>query len=187
MSIVRSIFSFLLDTVQTFLLLASFFLVMYIFFFRPFEVSGQSMYPTFYDKEYVLTDLITIKFSELKRADVVVFVSPVEKDKDYIKRIIGVPGDSVFIKDGDVYVNNEKLNENVYLKPEVKTNNGSFLRDEQTVVVPKNQYFVLGDNRPHSADSRQWGFIKKQDIIGKSFFVYWPITRLRGVANPFNK
>lgn len=187
MSMIKSIFSFLLDTVQTFLLLASFFLVVYIFLFRPFEVSGQSMYPNFHDKEYVLTDLITIKFSGLKRGDVVVFISPVEKDKDYIKRIIGLPGDSVSVKNGDVYINNVKLDESVYLKPDVQTNSGSFLKDGEMIIVPQDQYFVLGDNRLHSSDSREWGFVKKQDVIGKSLFVYWPITKARSISNPFNK
>lgn len=114
-----------------------------------------------------------------------VFVASTDSEKDYIKRVIGLPEDSVFVKDGDVYVNDKKLDESVYLKSEVKTYGGSFLKEGEAVVVPQDQYFVLGDNRPYSSDSREWGFVKKSAIIGTSFYVYWPVDRIRLVTNPF--
>lgn len=187
MFILRKIYYFFLDTVQTVLLIASFFLVAYIFLFRPFQVSGQSMYPNFHDKEYVLTDLISLRFSDPKKGDVIVFMSPVNKEKDYIKRVIAIAGDRVSLKDGSIYVNNEKLDESVYLNNDVKTYGESFLREGQEIVITKNEFFVLGDNRPFSSDSRDFGPIKRDTIIGKSLFVYWPLDQIKIIRNPYDK
>lgn len=137
------------------------------------------MYPNFYDGEYVLTNLISLRFENPKRGDVIVFVAPNEPEKDFIKRVIGIPQDMVSLKNGNVYINGQILNESSYLKSEVKTYGGSFLREGEIVTVPDGQYFVIGDNRPYSSDSREWGFLKKESIIGKSFFVYWPPNRMR--------
>ena len=170
---------------QTVLLAASIFLVIYIFLFRPFQVSGQSMFPTFQNREYILTNLIALRFSNLNQGDVIVFKAPTDEDKDFIKRVIGVPGDSVYLKEGFVYVNGKKLNERAYLADDVRTYGGSFLKEEQSVTVPQEAYLVMGDNRPFSSDSREWGFLKKSSIIGKSFFVYWPLNTMRVIKNPF--
>ena len=185
MEILRKIYAFLLDTVQTFLLVFAVFLVIYIFLFRPFQVSGNSMYPTFFDKEYILTNIITLRFSLPKKGDVIVFKAPNDPEKDYIKRVIGVPGDTVMTKDGDVYVNGTLLDQSAFLQPTVKTYGGSFLRDGIPVTVIPNSYFVLGDNRSGSSDSREWGFVPSASIIGKSFFVYWPFDKMGKVKNPY--
>lgn len=186
MFIIRKIFSFFIDTIQTILLAASVFLVIYIFLFRPFQVSGLSMFPNFEDKEYVLTDLISYRFQQPKLGDVIVFQAPKDADKDFIKRTIGLPGDIVSMRDGNIYVNNQKLDESKYLKEIVKTYGGSFLNEGQSVTVPEGEYFVVGDNRSYSSDSREWGFVKQNLIIGKSLFVYWPPNRVRWIQNPFN-
>lgn len=187
MFIIRKILSFFIDTIQTILLAASVFLVIYIFLFRPFQVNGLSMFPNFEDKEYVLTDLISYHFQKPKLGDVVVFQAPKDTDKDFIKRIIGVPGDMVSIRNGGIYLNNQKLDENQYLKDAVRTYGGSFLGEGQTVTVPEDEYFVVGDNRSYSSDSREWGFVKQNLIIGKSLFVYWPPNRMHLIKNPFEQ
>ena len=184
--ILKKVYLFFLDALQTILLAASVFLVIYIFLFRPFQVSGESMFPTFKNKEYILTNLITIRMSELKKGDVIVFHAPNDDEKDYIKRVMGTAGDAIFLRDGDVYVNNEKVDESAYLTG-VKTYGGSFLHEEAIVRVPEGHYFVMGDNRPFSSDSREWGFLAKNEVIGKSFFVYWPFNTARLVKNPFTK
>lgn len=186
MGILRGIYLFLVDTLQTLLIAAAVFLVIYIFLFRPFQVSGLSMHPTFVDKEYVLTNLISLKFQKPKKGDVIVFKAPNNQEKDYIKRVIGTANDTISLIDGNIYVNGKKLDESTYLKSDVKTYAGSFLKEGAEITVPSKNYFALGDNRPYSSDSREWGFVKENEIIGESFFVYWPPNRLRMVKNPYN-
>ena len=185
LSILRKIYSFLIDTLETILLVGAVFLVIYIFLFRPFEVKGDSMYPSFHDGEYVLTNLITLRLSDPKRGDVVVFKSPVEDDKDFIKRVIAASGDTVSVQDEQVLVNGEILDQSKYLSNAVETNPGSFLEEGEVVVVPEDQYFVMGDNRPYSSDSREWGFVAKGNLIGISFFVYWPLNKMGRIENPY--
>lgn len=182
--ILRKIYSFFVDIIQTLLLAAAVFLVVYVFLFRPFQVNGNSMHPNFYDKEYILTNIIALRFKNPKLGDVIVFKSPLDPDKDYIKRVIGTPGDRVLIKNGSVYLNGKMLNESSYLDPSVKTSPGSFLKEDQEVTMAKDAYFVLGDNRPYSSDSREWGFVSKESIIGGSFFVYWPPKSMGLIKNP---
>jgi signal peptidase I len=193
MEILRKIYYFLLDSVQTFLVAAAIFLFIYVTLFRPFEVKGQSMFPNFHDQEYVLTNLIgfqnfgfyQVTSGKLILGDVIVFNAPPEPDKDYIKRVIGVSGDTIMIKDGKVYLNGKQLDESKYLGPDVRTYGGAFLKDTEPVKVPSNEFFVMGDNRMYSSDSREWGFVKRSEIVGKSGFVYWPINRIRLITNPY--
>jgi signal peptidase I len=187
MEFVRKIYAFLLDTVQSLLLVFAVFLVIYIFLFRPFQVSGNSMYPTFLDREYILTNIIALRFNKPKQGDVVVFKAPPDPEKDYIKRVIGIPGDTIMIKGGVVYVNKKILDENTYLDPTVKTYPGSFLAENFAVTVPPNSYFVLGDNRTGSSDSREWGFVPFSSIVGESLFVYWPVNKIEVIKNPYSK
>lgn len=186
MEFFRKIYSFLLDTVQTLLLVFAVFLVIYVFLFRPFRVSGNSMDPTFFDKQYILTNIITLKFNKPKLGDVIVFKAPTDPEKDYIKRVIGIPGDTIFIKNGDVYVNGKLLNQSRFLNPLVKTYTGSFFRGKETITVPQDSYFVMGDNRMGSSDSREWGFVPLKFIIGESFFVYWPLNTMQIIKNPYD-
>jgi len=182
--IVRKIYAFLIDSVQTFLIAAAVFLVIYAFLFRPFEVKGDSMFPNFHDQEYVITNLIGLRLKTPVLGDVVVFKAPPDPSKDYIKRVIGLPGDNVMVKDGNVYLNGKLFDESAFLKPDIKTYGGAFLKDGDTITVPADEYFVMGDNRPYSSDSREWGFVKKDELIGESLFVYWPVTRMRLINNP---
>lgn len=184
-TILRKIYSFFIDILQTLLLAAAVFLVIYVFLFRPFQVNGNSMYPNYSNNEYILTSIIGLRFENPKLGDVIVFKAPLDPDKDYIKRVIGTPGDKVFIKNGSVYLNGKMLNESSYLDSSIKTYEGTFLKENQEVVVSKEEYFVLGDNRPYSSDSREWGFVSKKDIIGESFFVYWPVKAIGVIKNPF--
>jgi len=185
-AILRKIYSFLIDIIQSLLVAAAIFLVIYIFIARPFQVNGESMFPNFEDKEYVLTNLISERFANPKKGDVIVFKAPLDPEKDYIKRVIGVPGDKVMVKDGKVYLNGQMLDESSYINPSVKTFGGSFMAEGVEITVPKDSFFVLGDNRQYSSDSREWGYVSKSLIIGDSLFVYWPPGKMRGVKNPYN-
>ncbi len=196
--IIRKIYSFLIDTLQSLLIAAAVFLVIYQFFLRPFEVKGDSMYPNFHTGSFVLTNVLSIRLNNPKLGDVVVFKAPPDPEKAFIKRVIGVPGDTVRIQNGDVYLNDKLLDESTYIKSNVKTYAGAFMREGQTVSVPENSYFVMGDNRPFSSDSREWGFVKKDNcsfslsdllsgckIAGYSFFVYWPVSEMKLIKNPY--
>ena len=185
MEFARKAYFFLLDFLQTVLLAASIFLVIYIFLFRPFQVSGDSMFPTFKNGEYILTNLIALKTEGIQRGDVVVFQAPPDHEKDFIKRVIGLPGDTVELKGGFVYLNGKELNESAYLHSDVRTFGGAFLKDGEPFTVPADNYLVFGDNRPFSSDSREWGLVPTHMLIGKSMFVYWPFTSMRLVHNPF--
>lgn len=133
------------------------------------------MEPNFHDREYVATDIISYKFHEPARGEVVVLKAPTDPTKDFIKRIIGLPNEKIMIKDGSVFINGKRLDEGVYLSDNVKTYPGGFLKDGEEVPIPDYSYAVLGDNRTNSSDSREWGFLKRSDIIGHPFLVLWPL------------
>jgi len=172
----RAIGKLFLDFVETIVMALSVFVIIYLFLFQPHQVRGSSMYPNFHDGEYILTDKITYRLREPKEGDVIIFRAPKNEEYDYIKRIIATPGKCVQIINGKVYIDGKPLEE-PYLPPDYSTSPGSFLRVGQTVCVPEKNYFVLGDNRSHSSDSREWGFVPQQNIIGKAFFRYWPPNR----------
>ncbi len=153
------------------------FVVVYLFLFQPNQVKGSSMYPTFKDGEYILTDKISYKLGVPARGDVVVFVSPKNNNIDFIKRIIAVPGDTVKISGGKTYLNGELLDEAEYLDPSVYTGAQAYLSENTEVVVPDGRYFVMGDNRPNSSDSRDFGPVTVDEFRGKVFFRYWPVDR----------
>lgn len=184
MEILKKVYYILFDLIQTLVIAGAIFVVIYAFLFRPYQVNGHSMDPNFQDGEYVLTNLITLRFSDLKRGDIIVFnAPPPNEEKDYIKRVIGIPGDRISLRDGQVYLNGQKLDQLEFLASDVYTNGGAFLGEGDEVVVPEGHYFTMGDNREFSSDSREWGFVVKDKIIGKSFFVYWPINQMRLVEH----
>lgn len=143
------------------------------------------MFPTYKNKEYILTSIIALRFNDPKRGDVIVFHSPTDSEKDFIKRVMATPGDTIYLQDGFVYVNNTKLDESAYLEDDVRTYGGSFMKEGASVTIPEENYIVMGDNRPFSSDSREWGFLQKDKIIGDSLFVYWPAKNARLIKNPF--
>lgn len=185
MEILRKFYFFVLDIAQTLILAIAAFVVVYMFLFRPFEVKGESMFPTYHDGEYVITNLISQRFSNPKMGDVIVFKAPNDPNKDFIKRVIGVPGNTIMLREEAVYVNGNKLDESAYLQPSVRTFGGSFLREGEEITVPDGNFFVMGDNRSYSSDSREWGFVPKKNIIGSAIFVYWPLSSAGVVRNPF--
>ena len=182
---IQKIFHFFIDTLQTILVAAAAFLVIYAFLFRPFQVNGLSMYPTFDNGENILTNLVVLRFAKPQKGDVIVFKAPIDAEKDFIKRVMGLAGDTVMLSEGKVYINGKLLNESAYLGSQVQTNGGAFLQNGKTVTVPPNSYFVMGDNREFSSDSREWGFVPKDNVIGESWIVYWPLNKLQIVKNPF--
>ena len=175
MFILRSLWLFFLDFLETIVVSLAVFALVYIFLFQPHQVDGHSMEPNFHNGEYILTDKVSYRLHAPSRGDVVVFHSPQDERVDFIKRIIGLPGDTIMVKDGYAYVNNVKLPE-PYINDPGKVLPGAFLAEATPVTVPDGEYFVMGDNRLHSSDSREWGFVTRQEIVGRAFFRYWPIS-----------
>lgn len=166
------------DFVQVSIMSIAIFLVVYFLLFQPNVISGPSMDPTLFNREYVLTDKVTYRWvREPKRGDIIVFHSPVRRGADYIKRIIGEPGDKVMVVDGKVYINGEALYE-PYLDASVRTSFGIFLREGVEYPVQDGTFIVMGDNRSGSSDSREWGPIAKEEIVGRAWFRYWPVNRI---------
>lgn len=185
MELFRKIAVFFYDALQSILLIAAVFLVLYIFIIQVHEVSGLSMYPTFNNRDYLLSYLLPVRFDDLKKGDIVVFKSPVEQDKLYIKRIMALPGDRVKVQDGSVYLNGTKLDESAYLQPDVLTYGGASFQDGMEQVVPQGTVVVMGDNRPNSSDSRAWGFLDKSKLVGKSVVRIFPMQDFEFIHNPF--
>jgi len=143
-----------------------------VFLYQPVKVEGTSMMPGLADQERIFINKFVYRFEAIECGDMVVFRYPVDPSKNYIKRIVGVPGDRVEIFRGAVFVNGERLHE-----PYVPEQ----FRDERSmseIMVPEGTYFVLGDHRNLSSDSRDFGVVERKAIFGKAVFAYWPAGML---------
>jgi len=148
------------------------------FLFQPFIVKGQSMEPNFENSNYLIVDELSFRFRDPQRGEVVVFRYPKNISQRFIKRIIGLPGDKIEVKAGSIMVNDQVLDESKYLPSGVQTPGNI-----QTS-LNENEYFVLGDNRISSFDSRQWGLLPRKNIIGRVLIRAWPITTLTKIEVP---
>jgi len=142
------------------------------------------MHPNFPDGEYLLTQKVSYYFSPPQRGDVVVFKPPISEEDEFIKRIIGLPGEKIMVSNGKVYINGRLLNE-PYLDSTLYTFSSSALQEGLEYTIPDGEWIVMGDNRPHSSDSRSWGPITKKEISGKAWLIYWP-PGLAGVVKNIN-
>jgi signal peptidase I len=141
------------------------------------RVDGYSMEPTLYTGEFVIVNKISYKLGEPERGDIVVFHYPRNPDQEYIKRVIGLAGDVVEIRNGEVFVNGQALDEPYIKAPPAYPG---------TWTVPDNSLFVLGDNRNNSSDSHNWGEVPMDLVIGKAIFIYWPPTEWGVIEKPFD-
>jgi signal peptidase I len=153
------------------------FLVRY-FLFKPFYVKGASMEPSFFDREYLIIDEISYRFYEPQRGDTVVFRYPVNRKEYFLKRIIGLPGERIKIKDGQIIVYNQENLEGMvlsesYLLP------ATINRPDMIVDLKADEYFLLGDNRNSSFDSRFFGAVKEADLVGRVWLRGWPFNRAK--------
>lgn len=137
-----------------------------------FDINGHSMEPTLHNNELILVNKWAYLFQSPERGNVIVFVAPPQPSEDYIKRIIGLPGDIISIQGTKVTVDGKTLNES-YVSP---LNQGNPYPSFTDMRIPANAYFVLGDNRAGSSDSRDWGCVPRQNIIGQAILVYWPFN-----------
>jgi len=185
---------FILEIIKIFLLAFIIIVPIRVFLFQPFFVQGASMEPNFENNQYLIVNELGYKktdvgidgktffainpFKELGRQQVVVFRYPKNPSQFFIKRVIGLPGEKVEIKDGKVIIYNSEnpngfvLDEKAYLASTVKT------AGEMAITLTNDQYFVMGDNRLFSSDSRSWGPVPESDIVGKAFFRAWPLDKI---------
>ena len=166
--------SFLLETLQTIVLaIVLYFLIDTVI--ARVRVENISMLPTLHEDQFLLVDKISYHFDKYNHGDIVVFHYPQNPHEDYIKRMIGLPGDHIQIVDQKVYVNGYELSE-PYIAAEPDY--------EGEWDVPDDAFFVLGDNRNKSSDSHEWGFVPKQNLIGKAILVYWPFSDFQLLTRP---
>jgi signal peptidase I len=156
------------------------------FVFQPFIVSGSSMEPNYHDGEYLIIDELSYHFGEPKRGDVVVMRYPRDEKQYFIKRVIGLPGEKIQIENGKVIIFNDKNPKGITVDEPYLPNQGLtyvqdpiLIGDSKTITLRSDEYFVLGDNRLHSSDSRAWGPLPRKDVIGKVFVRVLPLNEFK--------
>jgi len=154
-------------------------LIIRTFVVQAFKIPTGSMRPTLMEGDRILVNKFIYKFREPVRGDVIVFVSPEDKKKDFIKRLVGLPGEEIEISNGTILINKKAVDSDSVIRERYYYNRGDFGKENQAVIIPDNAYYALGDNSISSRDSRYWGFMPKKYLIGKAFLIYWPLTRIR--------
>lgn len=144
-----------------------------VFVVQPVRVEGTSMLPHLHDGERIFVNKFVYRFERIERGDIVVFWWPNDPSKSFIKRVIGLPGETVSVRDGEVYIDSE-LYEEPYLEGKYHRRHDHM----QPVFVKEHYFFVMGDNRDSSNDSRVWGLVPEKYIYGKAMFRYWPLSGL---------
>lgn len=181
----RSFFSFVFELVKIVVISLVIIIPIRYFLIQPFYVKGASMEPNFYDHEYLIIDEISYRFKQPQRGDIIVFRYPKNPQEYFIKRVIGLPGEKVQIKNGEVVIYNQAnpdgyvVNEN-YLNPDTKT----YSLNEDIITIGDNEYFVLGDNRNSSKDSRSFGAVNASFITGRVILRGWPFNRVNVFQAP---
>lgn len=183
MLLLRRIIDFVMDILETVTFVGSIFIVIYLFIMQPNQVKGASMEPSLQSGDYIFTSKITYKFRLIERGDVIVFKSPKNPDIEFIKRIIALPGDRINVSNEEVFVNGQSLQEK-YISAKTTLWEGGFLKENESYTVGQDELIVMGDNRPRSSDSREFGPIPISSIIGQVFYRYYPITKMGSIKNP---
>jgi signal peptidase I len=149
--------------------------VIVVFFYQPVKVEGTSMLPELVDQERIFVNKFLYRIDSIERGDIVVFWYPLDRSKSYIKRVIGVPGDVIEVREGSVLVNGEPLDE-VYVPSDFMD-----WRSYPALTIDDGHYYVLGDHRNQSNDSRMWGLVPRDNIYGKAVFRYWPVSKMGAI------
>lgn len=175
--------SFVWETVKVVIISLAIIIPVRYFLIQPFYVQGASMEPNFFDNEYLIIDEISYRFIEIERGDIVVFHYPRDPKQFFIKRVIGLPGEQIIVKDSQLRIIDQAgvgliLNESTYIAADVTTIGNI------DVTLGINEYYVLGDNRTSSLDSRSFGPIREADVIGKVWLRGWPLNRAKVFEQP---
>lgn len=168
---------FFLDLLEISFIAVAVFILVYVFVGQPLEITGDSMHPTLYNKEQIVAEKISGRLADVERGDIVVFKHPDRPDVLIIKRVVGLPGEQFELVGGNVYINDKRLTE-AYIHGE-ETLGSESIHTNVNIIIPENEYVLLGDNRPASKDSRAWGTVNGDNIVGKAFFVFYPLNNIR--------
>ena len=178
----QSYFFVVWDFLKIILIAAVIVLPVRYFIFQPFIVKGDSMVPNFHSGDYLIIDEISYRFSEPQRGDVVVLKYPKDTTQRFIKRIVGLPGETIQIKDGVITIT--KGTESITLNERAYLPDATITQGDKNITLSEGKYYVLGDNRQFSYDSRGWGELPKENIIGKVFFRVFPVSTMGLMALP---
>ncbi len=170
--------SLFLDFFEITIICTAVFAIVYFFVGQLLKVTGDSMFPTLKNNEQIVAEKLSIKWQDPKRGEIMVFKHPSEPSRLLIKRVIAVPGDILSLSQGKVFLNGEQLEE-PYLQPNVVTKGGTIIEVGNKYSVPTGEYVFFGDNREQSSDSRFFNTIKKENIIGRAFAVYYPFNEVK--------
>ncbi len=176
MQFLKSFFMFSLDIIKISIIALILAGVARYFLVQPFFVEGASMEPNFLDGEYLLVDEISYYFKTVERGEVIVFHYPLDASKYYIKRVVGLSGETVEIRNGKVIIYNSDNPDGFFINESYLLREGITTGDIKKK-LGKNEYFVLGDNRQFSSDSRQWGTLPRNDIVGRVWIRAWPVAK----------
>ncbi len=146
------------------------------YFIQPFRIPAASMSPTILVDDRVLVNKMAYKNSAPQRGDVIAFIFPMDRTKTFLKRVIGLPGESIEIKDGKIYINGKEITDG-RIKDIYYYNRGDYGMEGQIIEIPEGKYFVMGDNSSASHDSRYWGLLSRNDIKGKAYKIFNPVNR----------
>ena len=165
---------------EPFVIAAILALLIRTFLLGPYKIPTGSMRPTFLEGDRIFVDKVTYRFHEPQRGDIVVFKYPLDRKKDFVKRLVGLSKDQVEIREGKLWINGEMMetppfSEHYYYNRD----DWQFGKVGQAIKVPGDNFFVLGDNSAQSSDSRNWGFVPKKNMVGKAFFIWWPPNRIK--------
>lgn len=169
------------ETLRTVVLVLLTAFIIRVFIMQPFLVQGASMEPTLTNSEYLIVEKVAYKFRQPDRGEIVVFRAPVNWTENYIKRVIALPGETIKIEDNKIFINNKVLEESYIESGGVSFDNPDYSLE---LTLGEDEYFVIGDNRNHSSDSRSWGPLPRQNIIGRAFIAIFPLDFFGIINSP---
>lgn len=176
---VAGFFLGLFDLVKTIVLIVVLTYVIRLFLIQPFIVDGQSMEPSFHNNDYLITEKVSFKIRSPERGEIVIIHPPDNPEINYIKRIVGLPGDTIQVKDGFVYANHKRLDESYLPSGDITATN----KENYSIILKDKEYFVMGDNRNHSRDSREIGPIPYQNIVSRIWLRLLPFNQIKAFAS----
>lgn len=184
MKLLKNLTRFTMDTMEEVAFIGSIFIVTYLFLFRPTAVKGASMESTLHNNDRLILSSLTYKFRGVERGDIVAFHSPVNPSIDLIKRVIALPGDRIMVKNSHVFLNG-KQPEELYAVGRTLLWEEGYMKEGQEYTIEKGTFWAMGDNRERSSDSRMFGPIELDTIVGQAAFRFSPGDKIGPFSNPF--